>query len=271
VTGDRPDWAPPGLDTTRANPARVYDYWLGGTHNFLADRDVGRSVAAVQPMIREIARANRQFLGRAVRFLAGLGIRQFLDVGSGIPTEGNVHEITERVAPGARVVYADIDPIALAHSRAILAGVRNATIIEADLREPEKLLAEGTVTGMIDLAQPVGLLLVSVLHFISDAEKPGRLVATLRDALAPGSYLVVCHGTNEGTRPPGQAAERAYNRGSSTDVHVRSGAEILRFFGGFEIVTPGLVYMPQWQPDDPADVPADPTKFWALAGVGRKP
>jgi hypothetical protein len=271
MAADQPDWVPAGMDTTQANPARVYDYWLGGSHNFLADRDVGRAVAAVQPMIQTIARANRQFLGRAVRFLAAAGIRQFLDVGSGIPTEGNVHEITERAAPGARVVYADIDPVAIAHSRAILAGVRNATIIDADLRVPEKLLADDTLTSMIDLRQPVGLLLVSVLHFIADAENPRRIVATLRDALAPGSHVVVCHGTDEGTRPPANAAERAYNRGSSMDVHVRSRAEILQFFDGFEIMQPGLVYLPQWRPDDPADVPADPATFWGLAGVGRKP
>jgi hypothetical protein len=271
VSTDDRDWVPPGIDTRRANPARVYDYWLGGTHNFLADRDVGRAVAAVQPMIREIAQANRQFLGRAVRYLAAHGIRQFLDVGSGIPTEGNVHEITARAAPGARVVYADTDPVAIAHSKAILAGNENAVIVDADLREPEKLLASDGARGLIDFSQPVGLLLVSVLHFIAADDDPWRIVATLRDALAPGSYLALCHGSDEGTRPAKHAAEDVYNRGSSTGVHVRSRQEILRFFDGFELTAPGLVYIPQWRPDSAADVPGDPSRFWALAGVGRKP
>jgi S-adenosyl methyltransferase len=265
------DWVPAWIDTRQANPARVYDFWLGGTHNFLADQEVGRAVAAVQPMIREIAQANRQFLGRAVRFLAEAGIRQFLDIGSGIPTQGNVHQITERVAPGARVVYADIDPVALVHSKAILKGHQNATIVEADLRQPERLLGHESIRGLIDFGKPVGLLLVSVLHFIADEEEPRRLVATLRDALAPGSYLALCHGSNAGSRPPKQAAEAVYNRGSSTDVHVRSREEILRFFDGFELVEPELVYMPEWRPDSPAQVPSDPGKFWGLAGVGRKP
>lgn len=269
MTADELNWVPPGVDTRRANPARVYDYWLGGTHNFRADQDVGRAVATVQPKIRVIAQANRQFLGRAVRFLAAARIRQYLDVGSGIPTEGNVHEVAQQAAPRARVVYADIDPVAIAHSQAILARNKYATIIDADLREPEKLLAEDGIRGLIDFRAPVALLLVSVLHFIADRDDPWRLVATLGDALAPGSYLALAHGTDEGRRPA--AAEDVYNRGTSTGVHVRSRDEILRFFDGFELVSPGLVYLPEWRPDSPADVPADPSTFWALAGVGRKP
>ena len=153
MAGD-PDWVPPGVDTKRANVARVYDYWLGGSHNFLADQDVARAIAAVEPKMREIARANRQFLGRAVRYLARAGIRQFLDIGSGIPTEGNVHEVAQRADPAARVVYADVDQVAIAHSKAILAGNENATIVEADLREPEKILANDDVRRLIDLGQP---------------------------------------------------------------------------------------------------------------------
>jgi S-adenosyl methyltransferase len=182
-------WVPPGIDTRRANVARVYDYWLGGSHNFLADQDAARATAAVQPSVRTNARANRAFLGRAVRFLAANGIRQFLDVGSGIPTEGNVHEIAQRTDPAARIVYADVDPVAVAHSSAILAGNPSAAVIEADLREPQKILASDTVRDVIDFARPVGLLLVAVLHFLTDAQDPWQIVATLRDALAPGSYL----------------------------------------------------------------------------------
>jgi hypothetical protein len=264
------DWAPSGVDTRRANVARVYDYWLGGHHNFLADQDVGRAVASVEPGIRAIARANRAFLGRAVRFLAAAGIRQFLDIGSGIPTEGNVHEVAQRADPQARVAYADFDPVAVAHSRAILAGNANAGIIDADLRQPEKILAHPVTGQLIDLSQPTGLLLVAVLQFLADADDPWQIVATLRDALAPGSYLVLCHATDEGRATTAQAAGKVYNGSVTTEIHMRPRADILRFFEGFDLVDPGLVFIPQWRPDSPADVPAEPGKFWALVGVGRK-
>jgi hypothetical protein len=268
VAGE-PDWVPPDVDTKRANAARVYDYLLGGSHNFLPDQDLGRAIAAVEPNMRAMARANRAFLDRAVRFLADAGIRQFLDIGSGIPTEGNVHEVAQRAAPGAHVVYADIDPVAVAHSKAILAANASTAVIQADLREPEKILTQHAVGQLIDLSQPTGLLLVAVLHFIADAEDPWRIVATLRDALAPGSYLVLCHGTNESKPTVARAAEKVYNRTVSTDAHARSREEILRFFDGFNLVDPGLVFIPQWRPDSPADVPDDPSKFWALVGVGQ--
>jgi SAM-dependent methyltransferase len=268
---DEPSWVPPGVDTRRANVARVYDYLLGGSHNFLADQDLARAIAAVDPNVRAIARANREFLGRAVRFLAGAGIGQFLDIGSGIPTEGNVHEVAQRADPGARVAYVEIDPVAIAHSKAILTGNENAAIIEGDLRDPEKILNHDAVSRLIDLGRPVGLLLVSVLPFISDADDPWRILAALRDALAPGSYLVLAHATDD-TRPTVvQAAQKMYNRSVSTQARVRSRAEILRFFDGFELVDPGLVYMPMWRPGSPADVPSDPSQFWGLVGVGRKP
>jgi hypothetical protein len=267
---DEADWAPPGVDTRRANVARVYDYWLGGTHNFLADQDVGRAVAAVEPGIRAIAQANRAFLGRAVRFLTAAGIRQFLDIGSGIPTEGNVHEVAQSADPQARVAYVDFDPVAVAHSKAILDGNPRAGIIDADLRRPEEILAHPVTGQLIDFSQPVGLLLVAVLQFLADADDPWRTVAMLRDALAPGSYLVVCHGTDEGRATTALAAGKVYNGSVGTEIHMRPRADILRFFDGFDLVDPGLVFIPQWRPDSPADVPAQPGKFWALVGVGRK-
>ena len=153
MTADEPGWVPPGVDTKRANVARVYDYWLGGRHNFLADQDVARAIAAVEPNVRVLVRANRAFLGRAVRFLAQSGIRQFLDIGSGIPTEGNVHEVAQQAAPGSRVVYADIDPVATAHSRALLAGNADASVINGDLREPEKILANEDTRRLTDFAR----------------------------------------------------------------------------------------------------------------------
>jgi SAM-dependent methyltransferase len=265
-----PDWVPPDVDTKRANVARVYDYWLGGSHNFLPDQDLARAIVAVEPNIRAMARANRAFLGRAVRFLAAAGIRQFLDIGSGIPTEGNVHEVAQHASPGAHVVYADIDPVAVAHSKTILAGNQNAAIIEADLREPEKILTHPTAGQLIDFAQPTALLLVAVLHVIADADDPWRIVATLRDALAPGSYLVLCHATSESKPAVAQAIENLYTRSVTTGSRIRSRAQILRFFDGFGLVDPGLVYMPQWRPESPGDVPADPSQLWALVGVGRK-
>jgi SAM-dependent methyltransferase len=268
---DEPNWVPPGVDTKRANVARVYDYLLGGSHNFLADQDVARAIVAVEPNARAGARANRAFLGRAVLFLAAAGVGQFLDIGSGIPTQGNVHEVTQQARPGSRVVYADVDQVAIAHSKALLAGNENAAIIDADLRDPEKILGDPAARRLIDFSQPTGLLLVMVLHFIADAEDPWRIVATLRDALAPGSYLVLAHATNEGRPAAAQATEAVYNRSVSTAAHVRSRADILRFFDGFEILDPGLVYIPQWRPDSPADVPSDPSEFWGLVGVGRKP
>jgi S-adenosyl methyltransferase len=269
VTADQADWVPPGVDTRRANPARVYDYLLGGTHNFLADQDVARAIAAVDPNIREMGRAGRACLARVVRFLAAAGIRQYLDIGSGIPTEGNVHEVAQEAAPGSRVVYVDVDPVAVAHSRAILAGHENAAVIDADLREPEKILAHDAVRNLIDFGQPVGLVLCAVLHFIGDNEEPWRIVATLREALAPGSYLMIGHGTDEGE--VAQAAEKIYNRRVSTAMHLRSREEIMRLFDGFELVDPGLVYIPEWRPDSPAHVRDDPGLFWGLVGVGRKP
>lgn len=207
------DWVPPEVDTKHANVARVYDYLVGGTHNFLADQDVGRAIIAVEPNARAIFRANRAFLGRAVRYLASAGIRQFLDVGSGIPTEGNVHEVAQRAAPDARVVYADFDPVAIAHSKAILAGNPAAAAIESDLRDPETVLAQAEATGLIDLGQPVALLLVAVVHFVHDDEDPWRLVGVLKDALAPGSYLALTHGTEEGKPHVAHAAEKLYQRG----------------------------------------------------------
>jgi S-adenosyl methyltransferase len=263
-------WVPPGVDTQRANVARVYDYWLGGTHNFLADQDLGRAIAAVVPAARDAARDNRAFLGRAVRFLAANGIRQFLDIGSGIPTEGNVHEVASQVSADARVVYADNDQVAVAHSKAILTGRSDAAVIEADLRKPQEILSSGTARRLIDFSQPTGLLLNMVLHFIDDTEDPWQIVATLRDAISAGSYLVLGHLTDENMPKVAHAAEKVYNRSVATNIHVRSRAAILRFFDGFDLVDPGLVYIPEWRPDSPAGVLDDANRYWALVGVGRR-
>jgi len=267
---DSPDWSS-GADTTRASVARIYDYLLGGDHNFSVDRDIARTLEVIEPQARVIAEANRAFLTRATRFLAAeAGIRQFLDIGSGIPTQGNVHEIVQRIDPESRVVYVDHDPVAVAHSSALLTSNPNATVIQADLTEPEQILDHPTTRKMIDFSRPVGLLLVAVLHFIPDDQQPASIVTRLRDTLVPGSHLVLSHGTyhTDAADAVTTVYRKAVTQGQAT---LRTPEAILGFFDEFELLDPGLVRGPLWRPDSPADVPEDPSRFWFLAGVGRKP
>jgi len=266
-----PGWVPPGIDTSKANIARVYDYWLGGNHNFRADQDAARALITVEPNARAIMRANRAFLGRTVRFLAReAGIRQFLDIGSGIPTEQNVHEVAQDAAPGSRVVYVDHDEVAVAHSRLLLQANPDASIVQADLREPAKILADPDTQLLIDFAQPVAVLLVAVLHFVPDSAGPAEIVATLRDALAPGSYVVICHSCRDANPGMADAATAAYRSRVAGQLCLRSREEIAALFDGFDLVEPGLVWLPEWRPDSPADVPENPEEYWALVGVGRR-
>ncbi len=267
----QPGWVPPGIDTGKANIARVYDWWLGGDHNFRADQDAARAMIAIEPNARGIARANRAFLGRAVRFLAAeAGITQFLDIGSGIPTVNNVHQVARAAAPGARVLYADVNDVAVAHSRLLLDDVPGAAVIQADLREPAKILADPETRRLLDFSQPVAVLLVAVLHFLPDADEPYQIVASLRDALAPGSRLVVSHACRDAQPDAALAAtEAVYRSKVAAQGRARTREEIARFFDGFTLVDPGLVWMAQWRPDSPEDVPEPPEKFWFLAGVGQ--
>jgi SAM-dependent methyltransferase len=262
-----PEWAPADLDVTRPSVARVYDYILGGAHNFEVDRLLADEIARLAPDVVETARASRHLLRRAVRFLAGAGIRQFLDIGSGIPTVGNVHEIAQAVAPDARVVYVDIDPIAVAHSRAILRDDTTAAVLCVDLRDPAKILSEATGTGLIDFDRPVAVLLSGVVHFLSDSDGPDEILRQLREALAPGSYLLITHGTADGQPPEVRTAQELTGRASQ--ITLRSHAEISAFFGEFTLIEPGLVYVSQWRPD-PADEPdPHPERLSGYAGVGR--
>jgi hypothetical protein len=266
-----PGWVPPEVDTTKANVARVYDYWVGGDHNFQADRDLARTITALDPNIRTTMRANRAFLGRVVRFLAGqAGIRQFLDIGSGIPTENNVHQVAQATAPGSRVVYVDSDEVAVAHSRLLLADNPDAAVIQADAREPAKILADPETQLLLDFTQPVAVFLVAVLHFIPDTGQATDIVATLRDALAPGSYLVICHACRDEQPSLATSFESVYNSRVTAQLAMRSRDEIAGLCGGFTLLEPGLVWIPEWRPDSPGDVPADPSRYWALVGVGRK-
>ncbi|HEY8533073.1 MAG TPA: SAM-dependent methyltransferase [Micromonospora sp.] len=264
----RPDWAPEGIDIERPSAARMYDYYLGGSHNFAADRAAAQAMIAAVPDAPLMAQANRAFLRRAVQFLVDAGIRQFLDIGSGIPTVGNVHEIAQRAAPESRVVYVDIDPIAVAHSRAILAGNDRATVVQADLRTPDRILEAPEVRALLDFTQPIAVLIVAVLHFIPDSDDPAGILATIRNALAPGSYLVLSQASYDGrSEEERRQAEEVYRR-TDSPLYPRSRAELARFFDGFELVEPGLVWVPQWRPDSPDDA-ADAERAVFIGGVGR--
>ena len=258
---ERPSWAPSDIDIERPSPARIYDYHLGGAHNFAVDRQVAMQVAEIMPELPLILRANRAFLRRAVTHLLAHGIRQFLDLGSGIPTVGNVHEIVEAAAPGSRVVYLDSDPVAVAHSRALLAGDDNATAVRADLRDVDGVLAHPEVRRMIDFSRPVGVLLVAVLHFVPDADDPAGIVARYRAAVRPGSQVVISHAAaSEDEQSPAGADEATavYSR-SVTETTLRTRAEVAAMFAGLDLVEPGVVYVNEWHPDPVAGKAAGET------------
>ncbi len=266
MTG-QPSGLPAEIDTSTAHPARMYDYYLGGKDNYPADRRAAEQVLAAVPSAPAMARANRAFLHRAVRFLAAeAGIRQFVDIGTGLPTSPNVHQIAQAVTPNARVVYVDNDPIVHVHANALLAGEATSSIL-ADLRQPDAILDHPTLRRRIDLTQPVALLLVAILHFLCDDEDPAGIVARLRDRLADGSYLVLSHATADFNPQAAAAAARAYDQAAAPMV-LRSHAEIERLFDGFELVDPGLVQVSRWRPDDQRA--AAKGEVWAYGGVGRR-
>jgi O-methyltransferase involved in polyketide biosynthesis len=270
------DWAR-GVDIDTPSAARMYDYYLGGGHNFAADRQAADAVIAAIPDLPRIAQANRAFLRRAVRFLVEAGVRQFVDVGSGIPTVGNVHEIAQKLEPSAATVYIDLDPIAVTHSRQLLARDPRSTALRADLREPDDLLAQlrqPPAADVVDLAEPVAVLLVSVLHFVPGQEAY-PCVASIVDAVAPGSWLAVSHSSVEGfaslEKDDFDSAEQAYRK-TTTPVGLRTRAGIERFFAGLELAAPGLVWVPEWRADEPTGPFAqEPHRSGMLAALGRKP
>ena len=257
------------IDTSVAHPARVYDYWLGGKDNFAADREAAERVLAVSPGLRWRIQANRRFLARAVRYLAEeAGIRQFLDIGTGIPSANNTHQVAQEVAPDARIVYVDNDPIVLSHARALLtSGPRGATqYVHGDAREPGPIIESAAET--LDFSQPVALMLIGVLHLIQDSEDPWGLVAWLMAQLPAGSYLAISHPAID--IAPGQAeAQRRYNERVSTPQTLRDRDQVARFFEGLELVEPGLVYVHAWRPGEFDTAPEDATSAWG--GVARKP
>ncbi|MFP3986582.1 SAM-dependent methyltransferase [Streptomyces sp. E11-3] len=267
---ERPAWAPQGIDISVPSVARVYDYYLGGSHNFEADRDAARKAMEFMPGLPKIMQANRAFMRRAVRYAVGQGVTQFLDIGSGIPTFGNVHEVAQGAHPGARVVYADHDEVAVAHSRAVLEGNPDAGVVAGDLRKPQEILGSAPVTELLDLDRPVALMLVAVLHFVEDADDPYAAVTELRDALAPGSLLILTHASFDGVPLPEEQASGTVGvyKNIRNPLIMRSREAIARFFEGYEMVEPGLVSIARWRPEAPLDQ-EDPFAFSGYAGVGR--
>ena len=255
------------IDTSVAHPARVYDYWLGGKDNFAVDREAAEEVLRARPAIRLNVRSNRAFLARSVRYLADeQGLRQFLDIGTGIPSASNTHEVAQSVSPGARVVYVDNDPIVLAHARALLTSASGDTAyIDADLRDTGRILAEAART--LDFTQPVAIMLIAVLHLIPDEDDPWAIVSGLMGAVPPGGHLVISHPASDVEADSAARAAQRYNELVASPMRRRSREEVRRFFGGLDLVEPGIVQLHQWRPS--GGEPAAPSSGYGA--VGRKP
>lgn len=255
--------APAGIDVRTPSPARIYDVFLGGKDNFAVDREAAKIATDAGSDIPQAARENRAFLQRAVRFAVESGIRQFIDLGTGLPTQGNVHEVAQSLDPGARVVYVDNDPIVLVHARALLAPSETTAVIQADLRDPEAVLGHAKVRGLIDLDEPVAVLMLAVLHFAED-EEVRRTIGAFRDVMAPGSLLVVSHSTVEGHPETGEQAASAW-RGATARLRSRDRKQVEALFEGFELLEPGVVWVPDWRPEGPGG-----GTRWMYAAVGRR-
>ena len=252
------------FDTAKPNIARVWDYWLGGKDNFAADRELAEKMLALHPVSAQMARENRQFLGRAVSYAAARGIRQFIDVGAGLPTAVNTHEIAQSVDPQARVAYVDNDPIVISHARALLAKSPEVIAVPGDMRAPDRILADPALTGLIDPAQPVCVIMSAILHFV-DADKAREVVGVFARTLVPGSYLIISVGS--GSRSEGENFIAAY---TAARLYIHPREDIVSFFDGLDLVPPGVVAVPTWSGDDPdPDLMAPSATF--IGGVARKP
>ena len=265
--GERTD--PPEIDSTVPNSARIWNYWLGGKDNYPVDRETGDEYRAIYPEIIDVARASRQFLARAVRYLAGEAqVRQFLDIGTGLPTVDNTHEVAQRVASDTRVVYVDNDPVVLAHARALLTSTQAITAyVDADLHDPDRILAAAAET--LDFTQPIALMLLGILGHIDDDDEARSIVKRLLHAMPSGSYLTICEGTNDFS-PAGVEAQQLYNESGAAPYRLRSSRQIAGFFEGLELVEPGVVSCPRWRPDPDALRRGLPPEMDQFAGVGRK-
>jgi SAM-dependent methyltransferase len=269
VEAGRPAWAPESINLESPSAARVWDFFLGGSHNFAVDRRVGRAAIAMKPDMPQLARRVRVFLRRAVRAIAQAGVTQFLDIGAGIPTVGPVHEIARAVHPGAKVVYVDHDPIAVAHGQLILKDDPGAVFVRGDLRHPKEILHDSRVRGLLDFSRPVGLLLCGVLHFVPDDADPAGIVAALREALAPGSYLALQHATLDAQPPETIEMLGMWNANSPEPMWWRTRPEITGLLRGFEVLQPGVVLLPHWRPDSGEQPEPVPERFGSYAALAR--
>jgi hypothetical protein len=252
-----------------ASSARIYDYFLGGKDNYPADREAGDEIISYLPDIREAARMNRAFVGRVVRFLvSGAGVTQLLDIGTGLPTQGNVHEVAREANKDTRVVYVDHDPVVLAHARALLEGEPNAVIVKHDMRDPDGILADPETRGMLDFSRPVGLLIVSMLHFMPGADDPAAIIRRLLAPFPAGSYVALTHATADVT-PQVWDVTRVYDN-STTPLYLRTRDEVRRLVDGFEVIAPDIVWTPEWRPDPGDELPEDPSHAYYYAVVARK-
>jgi S-adenosyl methyltransferase len=255
----------PGIDISRPHPTRVYDYFLDGKDHYPVDRKAGEQVLEAVPTVKDMARANRAFLQRAVRFLARAGIRQFLDIGTGLPSRGSVHQTAHEITPDTDIVYVDNDPIVLAHSRALLAG-EHAVVVQGDLRQPDSILGDPALGKVIDFDQPVAVLLVAILHFLTDHDRPNQVVGRFVDAMSPGSWLVISHATADFNPQAATQAARAYEHATSPIV-LRSHAQVASLFCGLPMIPPGLVQLPDWRPELSTK---ESLEVWAYGGVGQR-
>jgi hypothetical protein len=272
AVADEQNWVPQSVDISIPSPARLYDYMLGGAHNFAVDRQMGEKIELLMPHARIASRINRAFLGRVVRFMVDQGVRQFLDIGSGIPTVSNVHEVAQERDPECRVVYVDREPVAVAHSELILAGNDHAAVLRADMRDPDSILGSGEVRRLLDFDQPIGLLMLFMVHWVPTEADPWSLMKRYREALSSGSYLAISHLANDHDHEGVRAATARLTQAGGEQALERSRDEIESFFGDFELVEPGLVRFAEWRSSGPGDISDDPTvNEIAYGGVARKP
>jgi S-adenosyl methyltransferase len=263
-----------GFDPTTPNVARMNDYFLGGKDNFAADRKAAEKALEVAPELLLLMREWRMFIRRVVRFLAESGITQFIDIGTGLPAEENVHEIAQATTPSARVVYVDSDPVVSSHAQALLADNERTIAINADVREPDQIIGNAALRKLIDLDQPIAVLLLTVLHRIPDDREAVRIITGLRGAMAPGSYMVIQHAVSDSRPEVTQSLTRLYQDekaivGRRRERNTRTKAQIESFFEGLELVDPGVVYLPSWRPD-PGTSADDPEAIWLVGGVGQQ-
>ncbi|MEV7964387.1 SAM-dependent methyltransferase [Sphaerisporangium sp. NPDC088356] len=259
------------VDPFTPSVARIYDYYLGGKDNFASDREAAEKIIEILPNVRDVARENREFLVRTVTYLSEQGVRQFLDIGAGLPTQRNVHQVAQELAPESRIVYVDNDPIVLTHARALLAENDRVVVVGADMRGSQALLDHPDVRAHLDFSQPVAILMLGVLHFVPDDDEATKIVATFRSALGPGGHLVISHGSiGDLSEDKGAEGQKVFSRTSAPGVTSRSPGQVLAFFDGLDLVDPGVVPLRDWRPEMGFSIVKE-GEAGAVGGVGRLP